>query len=398
MNFPTAAGEVETHKFQLSIVYHLLLFSVGVRRLPRSRFLASVMLSKDSTRTELGKRPIPTRRVGHNLNTITYRRSLLSRQPNSYHRGYRKDKREDNLVSHSLLLFGYSGNNQVTSSPGWDRHRTTRPGPRCVPPFFLFHYPLVQHNPLWSPTHKIDEKRKWVNGIGPEISSSHLYCVQFWFSFGWCHWYHCKSKGGQKTRVLPIGEVPYPKITRANAHNTLSSPTFQPQQTLKQLNFEHSLKTKKKKKDEIEKYIHIPHATKLPVGAYAHVMTHDERRGMACTCTARKRHAVKNIGRPEFNRSTTKTVLFCCVKSGTAQKTKTNLVRGVSIPNDQFSILRCTHKIPAHWSRKRHRESLANKKQKKPSPASSVKFFPLLSGKENDCCMPHRESFAQCIA
>ena len=143
MNFPTAAGEVETHKFQLSIVYHLLLFSVGVRRLPRSRFLASVMLSKDSTRTELGKRPIPTRRVGHNLNTITYRRSLLSRQPNSYHRGYRKDKREDNLVSHSLLLFGYSGNNQVTSSPGWDRHRTTRPGPRCVPPFFLFHYPLM---------------------------------------------------------------------------------------------------------------------------------------------------------------------------------------------------------------------------------------------------------------
>ena len=143
MNFPTAAGEVETHKFQLSIVYHLLLFSVGVRRLPRSRFLASAMLSKDSTRTELGKRPIPTRRVGHNLNTITYRRSLLSRQPNSYHRGNRKDKREDNLVSHSLLLFGYSGNNQVTSSPGWGRHRTTRPGPRCVPPFFLFHYPLV---------------------------------------------------------------------------------------------------------------------------------------------------------------------------------------------------------------------------------------------------------------
>ena len=145
MNFPTAAGEVETHKFQLSIVYHLLLFSVGVRRLPRSRFLASAMLSKDNTRTELGKRPIPTRRVGHNLNTITYRRSLLSRQPNSYHLRNRKDKREDNLVSHSLLLFGYSGNNQVTSSPGWDRHRTTRPGPRCVPPFFLFHYPLPWH-------------------------------------------------------------------------------------------------------------------------------------------------------------------------------------------------------------------------------------------------------------
>ena len=143
MNFPTAAGEVETHKFQLSIVYHLLLFSVGVRRLPRSRFLASAMLSKDSTRTELGKRPIPTRRVGHNLHTITCRRSLLSRQQNSYHRRNRKDKREDNLVSHSLLLFGYSGNNQVTSSPGWDRHRTTRPGPRCVPPFFLFHYPLL---------------------------------------------------------------------------------------------------------------------------------------------------------------------------------------------------------------------------------------------------------------
>ena len=75
---------------------------------------------------------------------MTYRRSLLSRQPNSYHRGNRKDKREDNLVSHSLLLFGYSGNNQVTSSPGWDRHRTTRPGPRCVPPFFLFHYPLMK--------------------------------------------------------------------------------------------------------------------------------------------------------------------------------------------------------------------------------------------------------------
>ena len=30
MNFPTAAGEVETHKFQLSIVYHLLLFSAAV--------------------------------------------------------------------------------------------------------------------------------------------------------------------------------------------------------------------------------------------------------------------------------------------------------------------------------------------------------------------------------
>ena len=142
-NFPTAAGEVETHKFQLSIVYHLLLFSAGVRRLPRSRFLASAMLSKDSTRTELGKRPIPTRGQGDNLNTITYRRSLLSQKPNSYHRGNRKDKREDNLVSHSLLLFGYSGNIQVASSPGWDRHRTTRPGPRCVPPFFLFHFPLL---------------------------------------------------------------------------------------------------------------------------------------------------------------------------------------------------------------------------------------------------------------
>ena len=120
MNFPTAAGEVETHKFQLSIVYHLLLFSAGVRRLPRSRFLASAMLSKDSTRTELGKRPIPTRRQGDNLNTITYRRSLLSRRrkPNSYLRGNRKDKREDDLVSHSLLLFGYSGNIQVASSPG----------------------------------------------------------------------------------------------------------------------------------------------------------------------------------------------------------------------------------------------------------------------------------------
>ena len=209
-----------------------------------------------------------------------------------------------------------------------------------------------------------------MSGIAPEISSSHLYCVQFWFSFGWCHWYHCESKGDHKTRVLPIGEVPYPITTRANAHNTLSSPTSQPQQTLKQLNFEHSLKTKKKK-GEIEKYIHIPQATKLPVGAYAHVMTHDERRGMACTCTARKRHAVKNIGRLEFNRTTTKTVLFC-VKSGTAQKTKTNLVGGVSIPNDQFSILRCTHKIPAHWSRKRHRESLGKKKKShRPHPLSN---------------------------
>ena len=142
-NFPTAAGEVETHKFQLSIVYHLLLFSAGVRRLPWSRFLASAMLSKDSTRTELGKRPIPTRGQGDNLNTITYRRSLLSQKPNSYHRGNRKDKREDNLVGHSLLLFGYSGNIQVASSPGWGRHRTARPEPRCVPPFFLFHFPLV---------------------------------------------------------------------------------------------------------------------------------------------------------------------------------------------------------------------------------------------------------------
>ena len=118
MNFPTAAGEVETHKFQQSIAYHVLLFSVSVRRLPRSRFLASAMLSKDRMRTELRKRSIPTRRVGDNLNTITYRRSLLSRKPNSYHRGNRKDKREDNLVSQALLLFGYSGNIQVTSSPG----------------------------------------------------------------------------------------------------------------------------------------------------------------------------------------------------------------------------------------------------------------------------------------
>ena len=142
-NFPTAAGEVETHKFQLSIVYHLLLFSAGVHRLPWSRFLASAMLSKDSTRTELGKRPIPTRGQGDNLNTITYRRSLLSQKPNSYHRGNREDKREDNLVGHSLLLFGYSGNIQVASSPGWGRHRTARPEPRCVPPFFLFHFPLA---------------------------------------------------------------------------------------------------------------------------------------------------------------------------------------------------------------------------------------------------------------
>ena len=140
MNFPTAAVEVETHKFQLSIVYHLLLFSVGVRRLPRSRFLASAMLSKDSTRTELGKRPIPTRGVGHNLNTITYRRSLLSRQPNSYHRRNRKDKREDNLVSHSLLLFGYSGNNQVTSSPGWDIARRDQ-GRVASPLSFFFTTP-----------------------------------------------------------------------------------------------------------------------------------------------------------------------------------------------------------------------------------------------------------------
>ena len=143
MNFPTAAGEVDTRKFQLSIVYHLLLFSAAVLRLPRSRFRASAMLSKDSTRTELGKRPIPTRRQGDKLNTITYPTSLLSRKPNSYHRGNRKDKREDNLVGHSLLLFGYSGNIQVASSPGWGRHRTTRPGPRCVPPFFLFHFPLA---------------------------------------------------------------------------------------------------------------------------------------------------------------------------------------------------------------------------------------------------------------
>ena len=154
-NFPTAAGEVETHKFQLSIVYHLLLFSAGVRRLPWSRFLASAMLSKDSTRTELGKRPIPTRGQGDNLNTITYRRSLLSQKPNSYHRGNRKDKREDNLelVGHSLLLFGYSGNIEVASSPGWGRHRMARPEPRCVgnrprplPPFFLFHFPLPDPN------------------------------------------------------------------------------------------------------------------------------------------------------------------------------------------------------------------------------------------------------------
>ena len=209
MNFPTAAGEVEMHKFQLSIVYHLLLFSVGVRRLPRSRFLASAMLSKDSTRTELGKRSIPTRRVGHNLNTITYRRSLLSRQPNSYHRRNRKDKREDNLVSHSLLLFGYSGNNQVTSSPGWDRHRTTRPGPRCVPPFFPFHYPLpwlIRESvrptwpaaDMWLPAHA-------------HCDSCQCLCMSSSLS-NFSFFYKCTTDLDQALVTISWAQAPYPQL------------------------------------------------------------------------------------------------------------------------------------------------------------------------------------------
>ena len=82
-------------------------------------------------KTELGKRPIPTRRQGDTLNTKTYRGSLLSRKPNSYQQENQKDKREDNLIGHSLLLFDYSENIQLASSPGWDRHRATRPG--CIP-------------------------------------------------------------------------------------------------------------------------------------------------------------------------------------------------------------------------------------------------------------------------
>ena len=140
-NFPTAAGEVETHKFQLSIVYHLLLFSAGVRRLPRSRFLASAMLSKDSTRTELGKRPIPSRGQGDNLYTITYRRSLLSQKPNSYHRGNRKDKREDNLVGRFLVVVRLLWQHPGGLEPGLRQtsHDETRAA--LCPPFLSFSLP-----------------------------------------------------------------------------------------------------------------------------------------------------------------------------------------------------------------------------------------------------------------
>ena len=149
MNFPTAADEVETLKFQLSIVYHLLLFSVGVRWLPRSRFLANAMLSKDSTRTELGKRPIPTRRVGEDFNTIICRRSLLSRKPNSYHRGNGKDKHEDNLVAIPCCF------SVTLATSRWPRARAetdiARPDQGCVasPPPLFFHYPLQPRRRHW---------------------------------------------------------------------------------------------------------------------------------------------------------------------------------------------------------------------------------------------------------
>ena len=142
-NFPTAAGEVETHKFQLSIVYHLL----ALLRRCASTPLIPLSRQRDAFERQHSdwtwKATDSTRGQGDNLNTITYRRSLLSQKPNSYHRGNRKDKREDNLVGHSLLLFGYSGNIQVASSPGWGRHRTARPEPRCVPLSFFFTSPRL---------------------------------------------------------------------------------------------------------------------------------------------------------------------------------------------------------------------------------------------------------------
>ena len=102
------------------------------------------MLSKDSTRTELGKRPIPTRGQGDNLNTITYRRSLLSHKPNSYHRGNRKGTSVKTTSSAIFLvvvrlLWQHPGGLE----PGLRQtsHGETRAALR--PPFFLFHYPLV---------------------------------------------------------------------------------------------------------------------------------------------------------------------------------------------------------------------------------------------------------------
>ena len=99
------------------------------------------MLSKDSTRTELGKRPIPTRGQGDNLNTITYRRSLLSKKPNSYHRGNRNDKREDNLVGHSLFVVRLLWQHPGGLEPGLRQtsHGETRAALR--PPFLSFSLP-----------------------------------------------------------------------------------------------------------------------------------------------------------------------------------------------------------------------------------------------------------------
>lgn len=40
-----------------------------------------------------------------------------------------------------------------------------------------------------------------------------------------------------------------------------------------------------------------PHATKLPDGAYAHVMTHDERNGIACTYNENRRRRLYSCKR-----------------------------------------------------------------------------------------------------
>ena len=141
MNFPTAAGEVETHKLQLSIVYHLLLFSVGVRRLPRSRFLASAMLSKDSTRDWTWKAT-----DSHEKGRAQFEHYNLSKKPafatakllpsrKSKGQAWRQPRQPFLVVV--WLLWQQSGD---LSSPGWDRHRTTRPGPRCVPPLISFFF------------------------------------------------------------------------------------------------------------------------------------------------------------------------------------------------------------------------------------------------------------------
>ncbi len=77
-----------------------------------------------------------------------------------------------------------------------------------------------------------------------------------------------------------------------------------------------------------------PQATRLPVGAYAQVITHDERRGIACTFQ-------KEGGKADycfiFVRQSDEPCVPCAMY----------LVAAVGVPDDELAVLRGRHDMLA---------------------------------------------------